>query len=196
MTTAEQLEQWRGRAVVDADGDDLGKLDDVYYGSDGEAVLARVRSGLMGRHQSVVPLAGSSVSRDYLRLAYRREQIEQAGRVAAGEYLDASAAMSLGQAYGLVLPGSELGYETSANLQGRRGLGAREGRARRRQREPGRARRRDRGARCRRGAPAGRGAGGRRAAGRVDGPKTTTCAACERRARRARAESLSSSRRP
>jgi hypothetical protein len=59
------------------------------------------------------------VSRDYLRLAYRREQIEQAGRVAAGEYLDASAAMSLGQAYGLVLPGSELGYETSANLQAR-----------------------------------------------------------------------------
>jgi hypothetical protein len=29
MTTAEQLEQWRGRRVVDADGQDIGKLDDV-----------------------------------------------------------------------------------------------------------------------------------------------------------------------
>jgi hypothetical protein len=119
MTTAEQLEQWRGRAVVDADGDDIGKLDDVYYATDGTPVLARIRSGLMGRHHSIVPLEGSSVSRDYLRVAYRGEQIEQAGRGETGEHLDSGAATALGQAYGIVLPGSEAGYETSAMLQAR-----------------------------------------------------------------------------
>jgi hypothetical protein len=120
MTTAEQLEQWRGRAVVDADGDDIGKLDDVYYASDGNPVLARVRSGLMGRHHAVVPLEGSSVSRDYLRIAYRRDQIEQAGRGGdAGEYIDSAEATALAQSYGIALPGSELGYETSANLRAR-----------------------------------------------------------------------------
>jgi hypothetical protein len=119
MTTAEQLEQWRGRAVVDADGEDIGKLDDVYYASDGNPVLARIRSGLMGRHHSIVPLEGSSVSRDYLRVAYRGAQIEQAGRGEAAEYLDPAAATAIGQAYGVALPGSEAGYETSVNLQAR-----------------------------------------------------------------------------
>src|SRR5664279_1034062 len=99
MTTAEQLEQWRGRHVVDADGVDLGKLEDVYYSNGGEPVLARISSGLLGRRHALVPLVDSSVSRDYLRVSYRSEQVAQAGTGELGDVIDASMAAAVGQAY-------------------------------------------------------------------------------------------------
>jgi PRC-barrel domain len=120
MITAEQIEQWRGRSVVDADGQDLGKLDDVYYAAAGEPVLVRIRSGLMGRHQALVPLSGSSVTRDYLRVGYQQAQIQAAGDVEIAERLDPATAASIGSAYGIALPGADEGFETSAQLQARR----------------------------------------------------------------------------
>jgi hypothetical protein len=120
MTTAEQLEQWRGRHVVDADGEDLGKLADVYYSNGGEPVLARVSSGLLGRRHALVPLADSSVSRDYLRVSYRKEQVEQAGTGDVGEVIDASTAAAVGRAYGVALPDAEYGYESAAQIEARR----------------------------------------------------------------------------
>jgi len=120
MTTAEQLEQWRGRTVVDADDQGIGKLDDVYYAPTGEPVLVRIRSGLLGRRQAVVPLDGSSVSRDHLRVGYRSDQIEAARHDEIGEYLDARTAASIGAAYGVALPSAGAGFETSAQLEARR----------------------------------------------------------------------------
>jgi hypothetical protein len=120
MTTAEQLEQWRGHTVVDADGQDIGKLDDVFYAADGEPVLVRVRRGLLGRRRALVPLRGSSVTRDHLRLGYPQAQIDAASQADAGEFLDASSAASVGSAYGEALPGADAGYESSARLEARR----------------------------------------------------------------------------
>jgi hypothetical protein len=120
MITAEQIEQWRGGSVVDADGQDLGKLDDVYYAASGEPVLVRIRSGLMGRHQTLVPLSGASVTRDYLRVAYQEAQIQAAGVTEVAERLDPAAATSIAGAYGVALPGVDGGYETASQLQARR----------------------------------------------------------------------------
>jgi hypothetical protein len=118
-TTAEQLEQWRGHTVVDADGQDIGKLDDVFYAANGEPVLARVRRGLLGRRRALVPLRGSSVSRDHLRVGYPQAQIDAAGQTEVGEFLDAATAALVGGAYGEALPGADSGYESSARLQAR-----------------------------------------------------------------------------
>jgi hypothetical protein len=120
MTTAEQLEQWRGHTVVDADGQDIGKLDDVFYAANGEPVLIRIRRGLLGRHQALVPLRGSSVSRDYLRVGYQQAEIDAAGQAEVGEFLDAATAAQVGSAYGEALPDADSGYESSARLQARR----------------------------------------------------------------------------
>ena len=120
MITAEQIEQWRGRPVVDSQDESIGTLDEVYYHSSGEPVLVRVSSGLMGRHQYVVPLAGASVSRDLLRLAYTRAQVEQAGSEQTDERLSAQDAGALSSAYGIALPGADGGYETSRQLERRR----------------------------------------------------------------------------
>ena len=120
MTTAEQLEQWRGHTVVDADGQDIGKLDDVFYSANGEPVLIRVRRGLLGRHQALVPLRGSSVSRDYLRVGFHQAEIDAAGQAEVGEFLDAATAALIGSAYGEALPGADSGFESSSRLQARR----------------------------------------------------------------------------
>ena len=120
MTTAEQLEQWRGRRVVDADGEDVGKLEDVYYAPGGEPVLVRVSSGFFGRHHAIVPLADSTVSREHLRVAYGREQIKQAGTQDLGKVMDAAAAASVGRAYGIALTNGEAGYESATQIEARR----------------------------------------------------------------------------
>jgi hypothetical protein len=120
VTTAEQLEQWRGRHVVDAEGQDLGKLDDVYYQRTGEPVLIRVTSGFFGRKHALIPLTDSSVGRDYLRVGFRRDQIEHASTDAAADVVDAETARSVASAYGVVLPEAESGYVSSVQIEARR----------------------------------------------------------------------------
>ncbi|HEY5195270.1 MAG TPA: PRC-barrel domain-containing protein [Solirubrobacteraceae bacterium] len=121
MLSVEQIEEWLGQEVVDAEGERVGKLEEVYYstGTD-EAVIALLKSGMFGRHTSLVPLIGASVGRDYLRLAYSAKQISQAGsEVEAREMLDANAARQLGGGYGVDLPDEDLESATSINRRAR-----------------------------------------------------------------------------
>ncbi len=63
----ERIEDWIGREVDDADGNKLGKLDEVYF--DGErAVAGEVKPGLLSRKRIVVPLEGAAVTRDLVRV--------------------------------------------------------------------------------------------------------------------------------
>jgi hypothetical protein len=64
----ERLEDWLGREVVDDAGEKLGKLADVYLGSDGEPALLAVRSGLRGRKHRIASLATLALGREYVRL--------------------------------------------------------------------------------------------------------------------------------
>jgi sporulation protein YlmC with PRC-barrel domain len=50
---------WRGRTVVDRKGEKLGRVGDLYLdeATDRPAYLG-VRTGLLGRHESIVPLEG------------------------------------------------------------------------------------------------------------------------------------------
>lgn len=79
MLEVEQVEQWRGEAVVDRDGEKVGKLEDVYTDAgSGEPVVASISSGFMGRNSILVPLEGATLSREYLRLAISEEQLKDA----------------------------------------------------------------------------------------------------------------------
>ena len=52
------LLDWRGRAVLDRKGETIGKLGDLYLDeATDRAAYAGVRTGLFGRHESIVPLA-------------------------------------------------------------------------------------------------------------------------------------------
>lgn len=105
MLSVEQIEEWLGQEVLDADGERIGKLDEVFYASSsGEPVFVSVKSGLLGRHSSTVALAGASVGRDYVRLAYTAEQIERAGsEVRTKGGVDREDARRLGEIYGVTL---------------------------------------------------------------------------------------------
>lgn len=103
MLSVDQIEEWLGQEVLDMNGERVGKLDEVFYSSSsGEAVFASVKSGLLGRRSSVVPLAGASVGRDYVRLAYDAEQIDRAGsEVNPDDGLDNEQGRRLGELYGV-----------------------------------------------------------------------------------------------
>ena len=52
--------EWRGKMLVDRDGERVGKLQDVYVDvEDDEPQFATVKEGLIGRHLTFVPSAGS-----------------------------------------------------------------------------------------------------------------------------------------
>lgn len=125
MLNVEQVEEWLGQEVLDSQNERVGKLEEVYYAKGGdEAVFALVKSGLLGRHTSLVPLAGASVGRDYLKLAYSAEQIEQAGSdLDAQDVLVADTARQTSAAYGVEVPQED--FESAASIN-RRGQATRE----------------------------------------------------------------------
>ena len=109
MLNVEQIEEWLGQEALDLEGEKVGKLDEVYYSQGaGEAVFASIKSGLLGRRSSLVPLAGATVGRDYVRLAYSAKQIEQArSEVDVHENVDRDDARRLGELYGVAVTPDE-----------------------------------------------------------------------------------------
>ena len=102
MIAVEHIEGWRGQPVVDSAGEQLGKLDEVYFDrGTGTPILASVKSGLLGRRSSLVPIDGASVGRDYLRVAYTREVVDQAPDYAGDDAPAGEDLYALGAAYGL-----------------------------------------------------------------------------------------------
>lgn len=117
----EQIEEWIGEEVLDLEGERVGKLDEVFYPvSGGEAVFVAVKSGLLGRHSSLVPLANATVGRDYLHLAYSKAAIEHANSdLKGGDGVDRYSARELGDLYGVQIPADE-DYESASVINERR----------------------------------------------------------------------------
>ena len=79
MIAVESLADWRGQSVVDPDGEKIGSLEELFY--DGETdmpAFIAVKSGLIGKHLTLVPLEGASVGRDYVRVAHSKAQVKNA----------------------------------------------------------------------------------------------------------------------
>jgi hypothetical protein len=76
---AENVGDWKGQDVLDLDGEKVGKLEDVFY--DGETdvpAFVAVKSGVIGKHLTLVPLAGASVGPQHLRVNYRKSEVKDA----------------------------------------------------------------------------------------------------------------------
>jgi hypothetical protein len=70
---------WRGKTVLDRDGEKVGSLGDVYL--DGETdrpAYAGVKTGLFGRNESIIPLEGVRESDDDLVVPYEKALIDDA----------------------------------------------------------------------------------------------------------------------
>src|SRR5919205_2458430 len=70
---------WRGRTVVDRDGEKIGKLDEIYLDRQTNTPeWALVNTGLFGSKSSFVPLKGAAPSGEDVRVAYAKDQVKDA----------------------------------------------------------------------------------------------------------------------
>jgi hypothetical protein len=105
MAGVERIEEWRGESVIDADGEQLGKLEEVYFdAASGEALLISIRSGLFGRKLRLAPLGGATLGRSHLRLDATKAQFEHAPEVPGDRSFDTEALAAVESGYGISLP--------------------------------------------------------------------------------------------
>jgi hypothetical protein len=98
----DRIEAWRGQRVLDPAGEQLGKLEDVFFDTaTGTPLLISVKSGLLGRTSNLVPIDGATVGPDYVRVVHTRETVERAGTRSAEGAPDTEQLGVLGAAYGL-----------------------------------------------------------------------------------------------
>ena len=83
MRSLEDVQTWRGKKVVDADGDKIGTIQDVFHDRQtGAPEWATVKTGLFGLKSSFVPITDAeSVDDDTVRVPYQKEQVKDAPRV-------------------------------------------------------------------------------------------------------------------
>jgi hypothetical protein len=71
--------EWRGRVIVDRDGDRIGKLQDVYVDVESDVPqFGTVKEGFLDRHLTFVSLVGVTVGPDGLRVTVLKEQVKSA----------------------------------------------------------------------------------------------------------------------
>lgn len=80
MFEAENIRDWRDRAVVDGSGSRIGELESVYVDTaTDQPAFAAVRIGFIGRHRlTFVPLEGATVSPDHVRVRFDKRVVKDA----------------------------------------------------------------------------------------------------------------------
>src|SRR5215203_589854 len=73
---------WRGKTVLDRDGEKVGTVGDLYLDRETDRpAYAGVRTGLFKRNESIVPLEGAREVDGDLQLPFSAEQIRDAPNV-------------------------------------------------------------------------------------------------------------------
>lgn len=76
----DEIRNWVGRTAIDAEGQKIGKVADVYLDDEtDQPEWLAVNTGLFGSHVSFVPLAGSEATAgDELRVRFTKDQVKGA----------------------------------------------------------------------------------------------------------------------
>jgi hypothetical protein len=92
---------WRGRTVLDRKGETIGKLGDLYLDdATDRAAYAGVRTGLFGRHESIIPLARVVEHDGDLVVPYDSELVRDAPNIDPDAGLDDAEQQRLARHYG------------------------------------------------------------------------------------------------
>lgn len=85
MIDKNSLKRLAGATVYDNAGNKIGKLGTIYLDNDsGQPSFATVSTGMFGMSESFVPLQGAQLERDEVRVAYGKDQVQDAPRIDAG----------------------------------------------------------------------------------------------------------------
>jgi sporulation protein YlmC with PRC-barrel domain len=120
MIGVDHIEAWRGQPVLDTSGEQLGKLDDVYFdAASGTPMLISVKRGLLGRKSALVPIDGAMVGPDYVRVAHSHDAVDRAAASAGDGVPDGDQLSALGTVYGLKFA-DRVALESAADVEARR----------------------------------------------------------------------------
>jgi len=82
MTQVTEAYDWRGRTIVDADGDKVGTLEELFRDEDtAQPEWAVVRTGLFGTKLSFVPIERAEPVGEDVRVPFSKDQIKDAPRI-------------------------------------------------------------------------------------------------------------------
>jgi uncharacterized protein (TIGR02271 family) len=91
MTEVTEAYGFRGRTLIDRDGDKIGKIDDVYEDRQGgQAEWALVNTGLFGTKKSFVPLRDAQPVGEDVRVPLEKAHVKDAPRIEADGELSES----------------------------------------------------------------------------------------------------------
>ena len=89
MSNPNDVQNWIGHTAVDADGNKIGKIGQIYLDdSTGSPTWVTVSTGMFGTKESFAPLYGSSVSGEDLKLAVTKDLVKDAPNVDADQHMD------------------------------------------------------------------------------------------------------------
>jgi len=98
----QQMRNWIGRTAFGADGDKIGKIDDIYMDEQtGQPEWLAVSTGLFGSRVSFVPITGASSQGDDVRVEYTKQQVKDAPNADADGALSQDEESRLYQHYGV-----------------------------------------------------------------------------------------------
>jgi sporulation protein YlmC with PRC-barrel domain len=114
MVEVDNIADWKGKDLIDRDGEKVGKVEDVYLDTEtDDPVFVTVKEGMVSKHLTFVPLSGAAASPDGLKVAVSKAQIKDAPNMDQGGELSQNEEADL---YGYY----ELTYSPASNPSGRR----------------------------------------------------------------------------
>jgi uncharacterized protein (TIGR02271 family) len=102
MTQFTEAYDFRGRTLVDRDGEKIGTVDEVYTDHEaGQPEWALVHTGLLGMKRSFVPLRGASPGGEHVRVTVDKQAVKDAPGVEAEQELSEAEEQRLFEHYGV-----------------------------------------------------------------------------------------------
>jgi uncharacterized protein (TIGR02271 family) len=102
MTGVTEAYDFHGRTIVDAAGEKIGKVDELYRDIRGQQPeWALVNTGLFGTKKTFVPIRGATPTGEDIRVSVTKEQVKDAPRIDADQELSEAEERRLFEHYGL-----------------------------------------------------------------------------------------------
>ncbi len=102
MPETTEAYDFRGRTVLDSQGQKIGKIDELYYDEQGgQPEWALVNTGLFGTKKTFVPIRGAKPTGEDVQVSITNEQVKDAPRIDADQELSEEEERRLFQHYGV-----------------------------------------------------------------------------------------------
>ena len=124
MPDTTEAYDFRGRTLIDGEGEKIGKIDELYYDEQGgQPEWALVNTGLFGTKKTFVPIRSASPAGEDVKVPVSKEQVKDAPRLDADQELSESEERELFDHYGVPYTTEGSTTATSSAASGQHGTG-------------------------------------------------------------------------